>query len=445
MQRSSSSIASLAAALAKAQAVLVNPEKSLVATIRPDGPGGAERSFRYASLAGGLDIVRKTLGEQEIATMQTTAIDQGAGIVNLTTVLAHSSGEWIASDWPVCAIGETATPHRMGAALTYARRYALFTLVGIAGEDDLDAPDLNAPTGPGAGAEQPAGPGHGRLNGGRRHREGPPRPYQRRRSAISPSALPTTLEPEASAALCRQLLAEVVGLASADAAADWAQRVLGAKNSLLVADAAAVEEAFRARLATLAGPDMGATDRSATAQATAAPEPPATTGAARGHRSKAKAKAINGAIDKSALALPEPRRVRDRDHVRHVAKQPCLICGRRPSDSHHLRFAQSRALGRKVSDEFTVPLCRGHHREVHRCGDEAAWWAKIGIEPTAAARALWLETHPLPKAANSVSLEGANSPPVIAPDQADAARDYAAGKPGPSNETKPIEKGAAPQ
>ena len=101
-----------------------------MATIRPNGPGEAERSFRYAPLSSGLDIVRKTLGQHEIATVQTTAIDQTAGIVNLTTVLAHASGEWIASDWPVCAISETATPHRMGAALTYARRYALFTLVG---------------------------------------------------------------------------------------------------------------------------------------------------------------------------------------------------------------------------------------------------------------------------------------------------------------------------
>ena len=143
MQRSSESIACLAAALAKAQAELTNPEKSLVATIRPNGPGEADRTFRYAPLSSGLDIVRKTLGQHEIATVQTTAIDQTAGIVNLTTVLAHASGEWIASDWPVCAISETATPHRMGAALTYARRYALFTLVGIAGEDDLDAPDLS--------------------------------------------------------------------------------------------------------------------------------------------------------------------------------------------------------------------------------------------------------------------------------------------------------------
>jgi hypothetical protein len=109
---------------------LINPEKSLVATIRPNGPGEHERSFRYAPLSSGLEIVRKTLGQHEIATMQTTAIDQAAGIVNLTTVLAHSSGEWIASDRPVYIISETATPHRMGAALTYARRYALFTLVG---------------------------------------------------------------------------------------------------------------------------------------------------------------------------------------------------------------------------------------------------------------------------------------------------------------------------
>ena len=142
MQRSSKSIASLASALAKAQIELSNPEKSLIGSIGSQTGNGSERLFRYASLASGLDIVRKTLGQHEIATVQTTAIDRTAGIVNLTTVLAHASGEWIASDWPVCAIAETATPHRMGAALTYARRYALFTLVGIAGEDDLDAPDL---------------------------------------------------------------------------------------------------------------------------------------------------------------------------------------------------------------------------------------------------------------------------------------------------------------
>jgi hypothetical protein len=142
MQRSSESVGALASALAKAQAELVNPEKSLTATISATAPGERERAFRYAPLSSGLDIVRKTLGQHEIATMQTTAIDQASGLVNLTTVLAHASGEWIASDWPVCPIAEMASPQRMGAALTYARRYALFTLVGIAGEDDLDAPDI---------------------------------------------------------------------------------------------------------------------------------------------------------------------------------------------------------------------------------------------------------------------------------------------------------------
>src|SRR3979411_11738 len=144
MQRSSESIGAIASALAKAQAELTNPEKSLVATIRSSFPQESDRTFRYASLSSGLDIVRKALGKHEIATVQTTSIDKEAGLIRLTTVLAHSSGEWVSSDWPVCPISETAAPHKMGAALTYARRYALFTLVGIAGEDDLDAPDFLA-------------------------------------------------------------------------------------------------------------------------------------------------------------------------------------------------------------------------------------------------------------------------------------------------------------
>jgi hypothetical protein len=102
-------------------------------------------------------------------------------------------------------------------------------------------------------------------------------------------------------------------------------------------------------------------------------------------------------VDKSILVLPIHRRIRDREHVKSVAKQACLLCGRRPADAHHLRFAQSPALGRKVSDEFTVPLCRGHHRELHRCGDEATWWSKAGVDPTITARLLWLKTHPLPQ------------------------------------------------
>src|SRR5215203_5181793 len=147
MPRSSECVAALAGALAKAQIELTNPEKSLVATL-PADRGQQPRTFRYASLAGGLDIVRKTLGRHEIATIQSTAIDPASGTIKLTTTLAHASGEWIASDWPVCALADMPTPHRMGAALTYARRYGLFTLVGIAGEDDLDAPDLSAPSDP---------------------------------------------------------------------------------------------------------------------------------------------------------------------------------------------------------------------------------------------------------------------------------------------------------
>ena len=158
MPRTSETIGAIAAALAKAQGELTNPEKSLTATLRSPFPREGDRTFRYASLASGLDIVRKCLGQHEIATVQTTAIDQASGLINLTTLLAHTSGEWISSDWPVCPVSETASPQRMGAALTYARRYGLFTLVGIAGEDDLDAPDLDGTSE--AGAEQQALSGH---------------------------------------------------------------------------------------------------------------------------------------------------------------------------------------------------------------------------------------------------------------------------------------------
>ena len=150
MHRSSDTIATIAAALAKAQVELTNPEKSLVATIRSPFPREADRTFRYAPLSSGLDIVRKSLGRHEIATIQATGIDKEAGLLRLTTVLAHSSGEWFSSEWPVCQISDIASAQRMGAALTYARRYALFTLVGIAGEDDLDAPDLGAAPKPAA-------------------------------------------------------------------------------------------------------------------------------------------------------------------------------------------------------------------------------------------------------------------------------------------------------
>jgi hypothetical protein len=383
MQRSSESVAALASALAKAQAELVNPEKSLAATLRTGAPGGADRTFRYAPLSSGLDIVRKTLGQHEIATLQTTAIDQTAGIVNLTTTLAHASGEWIASDWPVCPIAETANPQRMGAALTYARRYALFTLVGIAGEDDLDAPDLcDGPSSllPSAvdRSIKPAddqsripprtpGNGHGR---GRRKGE-----------------IPVTLDSEQSAALRERLLTELGNITSADFAAGWAREALTAKNSLTAADAKLVEDAFERRLLELPSSDAAAPSDDVPSFPQIA-WPQVTTITTEG-TDAGRAKRI----DKSILTLAAPRRYRNREHLRYVAQQACLLCGRKPSDPHHLGFTQPRALGRKVSDEFAVPLCRGHHRAVHRSRDERAWWRQAGIDPIKVARRLWKQTH----------------------------------------------------
>jgi hypothetical protein len=376
MPRSSETVAALASALAKAQAELVNPEKSLTATIRTGRPGDSERSFRYAPLSSGLDIVRKTLGQHEIATLQTTAIDQTAGMVNLTTTLAHASGEWIASDWPVCPIAETANPQRMGAALTYARRYALFTLVGIAGEDDLDAPDLC--DGPLSAAERPMDdqsrmptrtPGDGHARGG---------------SAKLERAV--NLDPQQSAALREKLLIEVGNITSTDLAAGWARATLAAKNSLTAADAKLVEDAFERRLSELPSSEAAtpSNDDPRVPQITS-PQVIATNESTDAGQTQG--------IDKSILTVAAPRRYRNREHLRYVAQQACLLCGRKPSDAHHLGFTQPRALGRKVSDEFAVPLCRIHHRLLHRSRDERAWWRQAGIDPIKVARKLWKETR----------------------------------------------------
>jgi hypothetical protein len=228
MHRSSETIGAIAAALAKAQGELSNPEKSLIATIRSPFPREGDRTFRYASLASGLDIVRKSLGQHEIATVQTTAIDQDSGQIRLTTLLAHASGEWISSDWPVCPTGEP--PHRMGAALTYARRYALFALVGIAGEDDLDAPDLTAEPGP--AIEAPAD------TTSARNRKPP------NGSIHKPRISKPVLAAEPSAALRDQLIVEIRDLKGANDLALWAHRRLPAKNTLTTDDATAVEAAY---------------------------------------------------------------------------------------------------------------------------------------------------------------------------------------------------------
>ena len=361
MHRSSESIAALATALAKAQGELVNPEKSLTATIKMDRGGDSERTFHYAPLSSGLDIVRKTLGGHEIATIQTTGVDQGTGTINLTTVLAHASGEWIASDWPVCEVADIVTPHRMGAALTYARRYALFTLVGIAGEDDVDAPDLSAPK-----------KSDSRAPNSERERARAANPF-----ATRPSK--SILEPEASALARDQLLTDLGSFTTVEETTAWARRILKAKNNLTTEDAWVVKEAFEAKLAALLKSGHQANEESAIS-----PEALITRKAEPSQKLS---------IDKSILPISEPRRYRNKAHLKFVTSQPCLICGRLPSDSHHLRFTQPRALGRKVSDEFTVPLCRTHHRELHRSANETAWWKTANVDPLKTARKLWRHTR----------------------------------------------------
>jgi hypothetical protein len=379
MQQSSSSIGALAAALAKAQIELINPEKSMIATIRSNDKTGAEQIFRYAPLSSGLEILRKTLGQHEIAILQATAIDQAAGVVKLMTTLCHSSGEWVGSTWPVCSVEEMASPKRMGAALTYARRYALFTLAGIAGEDDLDAPDLNASE-LAVAARKNKQPSIVRTRPNGRQRTLARNSLADRGGQLNSTTANPAQKGRLSAVLLDQLRKQLDEIDSAEGAAIWARGILAAKNSLNAADARQLEEAFQARLSELDDPSS---DKEISSEAVGSIS-----------ASRSQHTSVGESIDKSGLAHPETRRIRDHEHIRFVAKQPCLICGRVPSDPHHLRFAQHPTLGRKVSDEFTVPLCRGHHREVHRCGDEPAWWQRVGIDPSTSARTLWLKTHP---------------------------------------------------
>lgn len=357
MHQSSERIGTIAAALARAQAELTNPEKTLTAVMRSPFPREDVRTFRYASLASGLEIVRKTLSEQEIATIQTTRIEAATAQIHLTTLLAHSSGEWIASEWPVCAAKDVEAPHRMGAALTYARRYALFALVGIAGEDDLDAPD--ALPGPlDAKPQAPLGP-----------------TAKPAKAALNRAPL---LEPARSAALREQLLSQLEALQASDALLTWAKANLPLKNTLLEADARLVEAAYQTR--------VDAT-RSSDTDVEPAPDvsPELLSGAAAGANL-----ALQPSLHEAGLAYPkEPPRKRSKAHLVFVREQPCLVCQQTPCDAHHVRFAQPISLGRKVGDQFTVPLCRSHHQELHRYGNERAWWANLQITPLQVALELW--------------------------------------------------------
>jgi ERF superfamily len=405
MNRCSHEIGALAAALAKAQAEIENPPKSLTATIESPFPREGQRSFRYAPLSAGLDIVRKCLSRHEIATLQATAIDSDSGLIRLTTSLIHASGEWMSSDWPVCPISETAAPHRLGAALTYARRYALFTLVGIAGEDDLDAPDLAVagPALPSSGAPDLHKPSDKAW-----------KPVvtsalsqTASRSAGAGRPKPAQLAADASVRLRDRLIFELEQTDAASLTA-WAHRALPFKNQLSIADAQAVELAFDAALAR----QNDAID---------APEKPRADFDVQSSVRSVPANEIVVMIDK-------PVRERDRHHLRFVAAQPCLICGRTPSDAHHVKFAQGPALGRKVSDRFTVPLCRLHHRELHRRGNERPWWQRQGIDPLAVAVSLWRNSHALdaiadeaapPTRSERINGEAASSPSSTTPNRRD--------------------------
>ncbi|MCP3409925.1 ERF family protein [Bradyrhizobium sp. CCGB01] len=390
MHQASEHIGAIAAALARAQAELTNPEKTLTAMIRSPFLRDDDRTFRYASLASGLDIVRKTLSQQEIATIQTTRVEATTGHIHLTTLLAHSSGEWISSDWPVCATRDVEAPHRMGAALTYARRYALFALVGMAGEDDLDAPDAVASPAA-AGRQAPSGatakPVKGILN----------------RAPVL--GLPQSAE------LREQLLSQLASLIESEDLLAWAKACLPRKNTLLEADARVVETAYQAKLEDAARP--AAADQSAVRDCEprlpAAPHSVVDTEAALRPSLPAA---------EAGLAHPkEPPRKRSKAHLLFVREHPCLVCQQTPCDAHHLKFAQSRALGRKVSDEFTVPLCRAHHQELHRHGNERAWWANLQIAPLPVAQDLWA-TSPVQAAA-----EGAvKTAPLAANLRSEAAR-----------------------
>jgi hypothetical protein len=382
MRSCSDRVGALAAALAKAQSEIANPEKSLTATIVSPFPREGSRTFRYASLSTGLDLVRKCLGAHEIATVQTTAIDRDSGLIRLTTTLVHTSGEWVSSDWPVCPVSETAAPHRLGAALTYARRYALFTLVGIAGEDDLDAPDLPSGELPSETQNNPPGAQRvGQLHQPVTEPKSNNSLQSSERRARAGRVKPVALPPDASKSLQDQLIAELSQLSEAEALATWAQRVLPLKNQLSTADAQRVEAAFADKLG-----ELGETTPLRRPQGRKT----------IGHKIQRK-EAESGVDD--VMTIGKPVRERDRDHLRFVASQPCLVCGRTPSDAHHIKFAEQRAMGRKVSDKFTVPICRPHHRELHWRGDERAWWENQEIDPLSIAASLWKTSHKVASAA----------------------------------------------
>jgi ERF superfamily len=318
----------------------------------------------------------------------------------------------------------------MGAALTYARRYALFTLVGIAGEDDLDAPDLE--TGPASATERAAAPDRLKQSNGRAAAE-------QRQKPLPVSAASTTLGEQLSASLRESLVEQLAGISSAEEAAAWAHRNLRAKNSLTAADAKIVEEKFRAKLSSISDGESYQTSlaRSTPADPVDSLSPtgvdPAVL-AADGPDVARGSKGTRGAKKQPRSdvvhALGKPLRLRDKEHRRFVLRQPCLVCGRVPSDPHHLTFTQPRALGRRVSDAFTVPLCRVHHRELHRSSNEVTWWERLNIDPLPVALKLWQQTRADGELEPMTRAETVKTPDVLAQDRPRTSHDAPANQEG---------------
>ncbi len=417
MHRTSESIATIATALAKAQLEMRNPEKSTIGSIHRNTESLQPQYFRYAPLSRGLDILRKVLGVQQIAIVQTTTINQDSKGINLTTTLMHTSGEWISSEWPVCHLDDMVSPRRMGAALTYARRYALFTLVGIAGEDDLDTPLFHT------SATLPETPARTTILPSDCTYQNPD--IEKFRSSRGPVKSEKKTLDLSSVANIREQAENLIEAAEVlDDLYARAAQILGLKNQLSVDAAKVIETLFVAQVERLKirgnnVQQIGSAEDLRLTQKPIALQPQLdkqkleksafrcenkniqpVTGKTRNVHTRLKRDSFkpkintcgstaSQKIDKSELTFGEPRRLRDKDHLKFVASQPCLVCGRTLSDAHHLRFTQPRALSRKVSDEFTVPLCRTHHRENHRQGNELLWWDQQKIDPMQTAARLW--------------------------------------------------------
>ena len=454
------------------------------------------RPFRYASLSSGLELARRVLGRFRIALIQTTTIDGERGLLCLQTTLAHTSGQWIASEWPVCSLAEISAPHRMGAAMTYARRYALFAIVGIAGDDDLDAPDLDIEPIVGRNAtadrpRRPRSPESDRPAGGALSRA----------KSLTPKTARTQPSAESDERLCERLIDEIVCLMTESEATAWALARFPAKNALpriyaervearfsevsarFVADevsqahddgemaaggggggrnedsdnltaAAALDAQGRETAGTgeeTPSASAGKTSPETAAETVLSPSPPVSAAALERLGPGAAAPSSSPNDAESELTAPRPVdsgpsdenetrknppatvlharpsrlpiaemtsrpvRLRDPEHLRFVASKPCLVCGRSPADPHHLRFAQPRALGRKSSDQYVVPLCRLHHDEAHRHSDETKWWKNLRIDAIAVALGLWRRSHHLSLDANKTSVVEANGPVQAAP------------------------------